>query len=125
MGVRAAQLAGTPRLFLNTVDRDHFRRQMAELVRLGVAPPGDISSDELDIGVDGHRITTVVDVRPWLGPKRAAMAAHASQIPESSFFLALPPPAFETAFGQEWFILAGHERPAGAERATDLFDGLG
>ena len=60
--------------------------------------------EELDLGVPDARITTTVDVSSVLDRKRAAMAAHPSQIPAESFFLALPDDAFRRAFGLEWFI---------------------
>jgi LmbE family N-acetylglucosaminyl deacetylase len=60
--------------------------------------------DELDLGVPEARITTVVDVTGVLDRKRAAMAAHPSQIAEESFFLALPSDLFAAAFGTEWYI---------------------
>ncbi|MDQ4070494.1 MAG: GlcNAc-PI de-N-acetylase, partial [Actinomycetota bacterium] len=50
-----------------------------------------------------------------------AMAAHASQISETSFFLSMPPEMFEIGFGTEWFIRC--DAPPGLFE-TDLFDGL-
>ena len=52
-----------------------------------------------DFGSPEAMITTTVDVRDFVDQKRAAMAAHASQIPPESFFLPLPPDAFREAFG--------------------------
>ena len=49
----------------------------------------------------GARISWQTDV------KRQAMAAHASQIGETSFFLAMPADAFAASFGWEWFIRQG------------------
>jgi hypothetical protein len=49
------------------------------------------------------------------------MRAHASQISEQSFFLALPDDAFEVAFGTEWFIRDG-QGPGFTEK--DLMAGL-
>ena len=69
----------------------------------------------------GHLITTVVDVRDHLDAKRRAMQAHASQIAETSFFLAMPPEAFEAVWGQEEYILRG--APSGT-RETELFEGV-
>ena len=120
VGVRAAELAGTPRVCESTVDRDYMRQVVAESQARGEADlpdPVDIET----LGVPGHRITTVVDVRPWLEVKRAAMRAHASQITEDSFFLALSPEAFALTFGQEAFIR--RDAPPGT-RETDLFAGL-
>jgi LmbE family N-acetylglucosaminyl deacetylase len=122
VGVRAAELAGTPKVYLNTVNRDHLVRMMNEAAENGVDLPDDVPSPEdFKIGVGEDRITTTVDVRPWLARKRAAMAAHASQISETSFFLSMAPQAFEATWGQEWFILC--DAPPGL-RETELFDGL-
>ena len=38
------------------------------------------------------------------------MKAHASQITDESFFLAMPDPIFSKAFGTEWYIDAGGMR---------------
>ena len=70
--------------------------------------------EELDLGVPEARITTIVDVAGALDRKQAAMAAHPSQIADDSFFLALPPDAFELVFGTEWFIRLD-ETPAAPE----------
>jgi hypothetical protein len=48
------------------------------------------------------------------------MAAHASQIPADSFFLALDPDQFRAAFGQEWFI----RRDRRDIEEVWIFDGL-
>jgi len=118
VGVRAAALAGTPRVYLSTVDKDYVRRSMRAARESGVEIPSDPSGGDFDLGVSSDRITTTVNVRPWLGRKRAAMAAHASQISEASFFLAMGPKIFEGAFGQEWFIR--QDAPSGTV-GTDLF----
>jgi LmbE family N-acetylglucosaminyl deacetylase len=122
VGAAAAALAGTPRLYLNTINRDHLQRSFQAVAESGEDMPGDINPDDITgLGVSEDRITTTVDVRPWLERKRAGMAAHASQISETSFFLAMPAEMFEGGFGQEWFIRAD-ARPGLVE--TDLFDGI-
>jgi LmbE family N-acetylglucosaminyl deacetylase len=102
VGVRAAELAGTPRLYAATVRAAHFRelaeRQRAENPHLELPDP-----DELNLGIPDHRITTRVDVSDHLAAKRASMAAHASQIAEETFFLSLPPDVFALTFGTEWY----------------------
>lgn len=50
------------------------------------------------------------------------MRAHASQISESSFFLAMPDEVFGRAFGVEWFTERG--RPARKGDFTSWFAGL-
>ncbi|MDP1821408.1 MAG: PIG-L family deacetylase [Acidimicrobiales bacterium] len=124
VGVRAAELAGTPRVFEATMNRDHFRRVVQQGIESG-AIPGDEVPDVSDTSTFGRPeavITTCVDVRLHLPTKRASMAAHASQISETSFFLQMPEEAFEASFGWEWFIRHGVE-PTG-EMDDDLFTGL-
>ncbi len=103
VGVRAAELAGTPRVFEATMNRDHIRRVIEFAVSSGQELPGDVDPN-VDIGVAEALITTTVDVRPFLDRKKASMRAHASQIAEDSWFLKLPDDAFEASFGTEWFI---------------------
>lgn len=119
VGVRAAELAGTPRLYESTLNRDHIlalmRGRAEEMGEIPDAP----NPDDFTMGVPASEITTTVDVGDFVSQKRAAMQAHASQIPEESFFLQLPPDAFREAFGYEWFIRRG-PRPRNHE--TWLFD---
>jgi hypothetical protein len=49
------------------------------------------------------------------------MIAHASQIPDDSFFLQMPLDAFREAFGWEWFIRRDGPR---TQRETTLFADL-
>jgi len=121
VGVRAAAMAGTARVYMNTIDNEFVKRSMKDAQEQGVEMPGDIDFGEFDLGVASHRITATVDVRPWLDRKRQAMAAHASQISETSFFLAMAPELFENAFGQEWFIRT--DAPPGTIE-TDLLSDL-
>ncbi len=123
VGLRAAELAGTPKVYMNTVNRDHLRRSMEGAAEMGVEMPDDFDPSFLDtLGVSEDRITTSVDVVPFLDAKRRAMAAHGSQISETSFFLTMPPEQFEVGFGREWYILVG--APAGTTE-DDLFTGVG
>ncbi len=121
VGVRAGELAAAPKVYLNTVDRDRVRMLMNEAVASG-SLPGDLDeADVANLGVPGERVTTRVDVTRFVDRKRAAMAAHASQISETSFFLAMPPEMFAVAFGEEDYILLG--APPGAAE-SDVFEGL-
>jgi LmbE family N-acetylglucosaminyl deacetylase len=107
VGVRAAELAGTPRVYEATANRDAILRGI-EQARSEGAKIGEINPEEMkDFGVREEQITTAVDVTDYVDRKRAAMAAHASQISESSFFLSLPREQFSRAFGTEWFIRRG------------------
>jgi LmbE family N-acetylglucosaminyl deacetylase len=121
VGMRAGQLAGTPKVYMSTVNKDALQRSMKDWAELDLPMPGDLPPEDFELGVPEERITTTVEVKDALEVKRAAMAAHASQIAETSFFLAMPPEMFSVAFGQESFILEG--APAGTAE-TDLFEGL-
>jgi hypothetical protein len=90
-------------------------------VEAGELPEDMPDPDAFDVGVEGERITTTVDVSAYAEQKRAAMAAHASQIPDNSFFLQMPPAAFREAFGIEWFIRKGAEPGI---RESGLFEHL-
>src|SRR3712207_5013376 len=109
VGVRATELAGTPRVLESTMNRDYLR-ELRDLAREADTDLGAVDSpdvDEMQLGVSGDKITTRVDVSAHVDRKRASMRAHASQISEQSFFLAMPDEAFARAFGIEWFIRRG------------------
>jgi LmbE family N-acetylglucosaminyl deacetylase len=121
VGVRAAEIAGTKRVYESTMNRDHIRRLMAQRADLMPdTPDAPDAADMDDFGSPESIITTSVDVTDFVDRKRAAMAAHASQIPSDSFFLSLPLDAFRMAFGSEWFI----RRDARDAQETWLFDDL-
>jgi LmbE family N-acetylglucosaminyl deacetylase len=109
VGARAGELAGTPRVYEATLNRDRVIELMLarrdELSEMDDAP----NPDDFTMGMPASAITTTVDVREYVDKKRAAMQAHASQIPDDSFFLQLPPDAFREVFGVEWFIRRGAE----------------
>jgi LmbE family N-acetylglucosaminyl deacetylase len=122
VGVRAAEMAGTQRVYESTANRDDVQRGLLEAREMGVEAPGDLDPDAFkDFGVTDAEITTEIDVSEFLDVKRAAMRAHASQISEASFFLSMPDEFFARAFGQEWYIRRG---PRPEQRETSLFDGL-
>ncbi len=117
VGVRAAELARTPRVYENTAHREFFISLVAETAELADLP-ADLNVNEL--GSPGHLITTTVDVSGYLDHKRRAMAAHASQIGETSFFLSMSPEVFAAVWSREWYIRRG--APEGT-RGEWLFDG--
>jgi LmbE family N-acetylglucosaminyl deacetylase len=105
-----------------TANRDAIVRGLTEARAAGMDMPNDLDPDAMDgFGVREDQITTAVDVTDYLDRKRAAMAAHASQISETSFFLSVSPEFFARAFGTEWFIRRG--APAGIHE-HGLLDGL-
>ena len=124
VGERAAEIAGTGRVYQATMNRDYMVRGMkgfaAQAAEAGIEMP-DLEGDESNFGKPEAEITVRVDVTAFTAAKRAAMRAHASQISEESFFLAMPDEVFDYSFGVEWFIRPGHG-PGITE--TDLMAGL-
>lgn len=128
VGVRAADVAGTARVYEATLDRDRMRSMREVAVAGGGPAAGDpdlkaaaeamLNDDGPEMGSPSSAITTRVDVVTWLPLKRRAMAAHASQIPADSWFLAMPDEAFARAFGEECFI---RRAAPGGLHETDLF----
>lgn len=115
------------RVFEATVNRDELVRQVAMAREAGEAlidgdeefdPEGPMD-DGNPIGMPESELTLAVDVSAYVDNKRRAIAAHASQVTDSSFFLQMPPDAFALAFGTEWFI--EHGRQPGLQRGW-LFD---
>ena len=120
VGVRAAELAGTPEVFESTVNRDEMLENFRRFTEAGLGPDEPPPVDEFELGMPADRMTTVVDVRPWIRQKRDAMRAHASQIAETSFFLSMPDEVFETVWGREWYIHRGVSTPVTEFETTIL-----
>ena len=123
VGVRAAELAGTPQVLELTFDRDHLRSILQMAIEAGapVDQMPDFDDPDLVFGSPSEQITIRVDVRDFLDLKRASMEAHASQIQETGPLLAMPPEAFGYAIGVEWYIRRGV--PAG-HHDDDVFNDL-
>jgi LmbE family N-acetylglucosaminyl deacetylase len=110
VGVRAAELAGTPTVLEATVDRELLLRVLRLVGRVYRFPP------EFDVERFAHlfasrtEITHRIDVRRYAAAKRASLAAHASQATggDSLRTLAalrrLPGPLFRLVLGTEWFV---------------------
>lgn len=113
------------KLYYSTLSRDKLRAGMNALAERGLPTPFDGLGDEEDLpfGTPEELITTVVDVRPWLDRKQAALRAHHSQLGPDSFFLNVPEDLAERFFGEESFVLARSLVPT-PEREDDLFAGL-
>jgi LmbE family N-acetylglucosaminyl deacetylase len=125
-GVLAAEKARTGKVYESVVDRDRVKAWFA----MAQSPEGRAALGGVEIpstegvgsmGVPGETITTPIDVSGYLDQKRRAMAAHASQISETSFFLALPEAMSREIWGLESYVLRG--APEGTKEAW-LFDGV-
>jgi LmbE family N-acetylglucosaminyl deacetylase len=96
IGATAAACALIP-AYQATVDRDHLDGRGLHLVEAA-------ATGQPDVGRGAHQITTVVEATAGdLAAKRAAMAAHASQIPPT----ALRRRGFARTYGLEWYVRTG------------------
>jgi phosphatidylinositol alpha 1,6-mannosyltransferase len=87
-----------PRVYLVTVPRSVVQLARRELAGLRLGADADT------LGTPDDRLTTTVDVRPWLDRKWAAMRAHASQFGPGSPLDDLPEPLRAALLGTEWFV---------------------
>lgn len=110
LGVRAAEIAGTPRVFEATVPRDLLLRGIRLASKVYRFPPEfDPTSFERAFTASAD-ITHRVDVRRFTDAKRASMAAHASQATADdgdrtlAAFLRMPKPLYRKVFGTEYYV---------------------
>jgi len=108
VGAHAARLAGVATVYQATVDREYLHFVETHLVdeaHRAAAPSMPT------VGVPTVYITNEIDVRAVLDRKRAAIAAHASQVPETSSAMSLRPEAFAGVYGFEWYVREGPPGP--------------
>jgi N-acetyl-1-D-myo-inositol-2-amino-2-deoxy-alpha-D-glucopyranoside deacetylase len=137
--IRAVELAADPsapldgdpwqiaKRYVHTLGRGRLLTAHEAWLDAGLPSPfgeGPIE-DEQDVpfGVPDERVTTEIDVAAFLDAKRAALAAHRSQIGADSFFLNTPPEFIGGFFGIEQFILEFGEL-GGVGLEDDLFAGI-
>lgn len=106
----AAQLAGVPTVYGATVDREYLHFVETHVVA-EAALIDDLGLVRSHLGVATVEVDVTVDVRSVLDRKRAAIAAHASQIPETASVLQLPDHHFADVYGWEWFVRQGPPGP--------------
>ncbi|MDQ1394626.1 MAG: hypothetical protein QOF30_3603, partial [Acidimicrobiaceae bacterium] len=109
-GLLAAERAATPTVYEATVDREYLHFVETHLVEEAILA-GDLGLARSNIGVPTVMVTTTVPVGVVLDRKRAAMAAHASQIPETTSAMQIGLEQFAAVYGWEWFIRRGPEGP--------------
>jgi LmbE family N-acetylglucosaminyl deacetylase len=104
VGVRAAELAGIPTVYESTVNRDYLRlAQVAHLVidaRRTLAPG-------VRLGVASAMVSTQIAVGAHLAAKRAAIAAHQSQVLTTSAVMTMSADNFGQTYGFEWYLRRG------------------
>jgi LmbE family N-acetylglucosaminyl deacetylase len=82
----------------------------------------DFSELPDDFGTPDEKVTTYVDVRPYVDRKRKALAAHASQA-DNIFFLRLPDELLPEVLGTEAFVRVKSDVPV-PDNEDDLFAGI-
>lgn len=112
---RGAELAARrPRLLESTMNRDAMRR-FGEAAKEAGAPDADDwdpdapMDDGNPLGEPESAIHWRVDVTPWLGVRRKALEAHASQTSDVGMMLGMPDDVFAVFFGHEHYVEPGRE----------------
>lgn len=110
VAARAAELVGIATRYEVTVDREHLHFVDVHVVETATAAVTETWHGHS--GTYGHttvEIDLLVDVRAQIDAKRAAFAAHASQLPEHSETMRLDAASFGAVYGIEWYNRVGPE----------------
>jgi LmbE family N-acetylglucosaminyl deacetylase len=103
VGHRAARLAGVDTIYESTFDGEYLHFVEEHLLD-GARHP---SAGRRSVGVPSVFISVALDVRPHLGVKRQALAAHRSQIAETAWALRMPESTFADVYGYEFYMRSG------------------
>ncbi|HAY67718.1 MAG TPA: hypothetical protein DCY82_05425, partial [Acidimicrobiaceae bacterium] len=125
VGARAAEIAGVDRVLWATANRTMILQAMEAGAFDEEGLDEDERVDRSEFGMPEEELTHAIDVSAALERKRASLMAHASQINDESFFLAMPDDLFAMAFGTEWLVDAARYQQSSlrhGELATSLFD---
>ncbi len=109
LGRAIASDRGIASLYESTVDREYLHFVETHVVveaGLGRRPTGRGLAAS-DLGMPSLLIDLTIDVRQALGPKRTAMAAHASQLPADAPAFTLGEQNFAAVYGFEWYVRTG------------------
>jgi len=125
--MRAVELTGIPSKVYETAvglgDIERMYRRMQELgVQIDEESQREFDPEHPSIGVPDDQITTRINVSEFLGKKRDAIAAHASQT-ENAWFVAMPEDMLQEFFSREAFVRR-IDRTGAPTPEDDLFAGL-
>jgi LmbE family N-acetylglucosaminyl deacetylase len=112
---------GPQKLYYSARSREGFRRYVEAIKEHGLTVPwidGDFNLDEY--GVPDEDITAHIDVGPFVGLKKRALAVHRTQIRPDFFYLQIPDEALAAGSSLEYFIRV-LPPPVPGEHETDLF----
>ena len=120
--------------FFSAGDEERFPEHMAEglsphkaekLYHVAV-PRSRFQAMSVDLpGTCDDRITTVIDVVPFMEAKKHAIACHKTQLPSDSIFAQMSDEEMRKWWGKDYFVLAASRVGLPSEIETDLFWGLG
>ncbi|MEL7206993.1 MAG: PIG-L family deacetylase [Actinomycetota bacterium] len=128
VGLAAARAAGLEGVYESTINRDAIKAMRDAAPDEFGPDDGDDDDNGFDfetVGTPTADITYQVDVSAVVGAKRAAMAAHRSQIGPDTFFLSMPDELFAQAFGREWFNVPGRVSNGAGPATVETLPGLG
>lgn len=109
VGRAAAAAAAIDTVYLSTVDREYLHFVETHVVVDAGLPDRatGLRLSSTTIGQPTVLIDLAIDVEAFLPNKRAAMAAHASQLPDESQVMRLTPQAFAAVYRWEWYCRQG------------------
>jgi LmbE family N-acetylglucosaminyl deacetylase len=112
VAARAAEIAHVGTRYELTVDREHLHFVDVHVVRTATEAVTEAwRGHPRRYGHATVEIDLLVDVRAQIAAKRAAFAAHASQLPDHSHAMQLDEAAFAAVYGIEWFNRVGAPGP--------------
>ena len=115
VGWAAATLSELPTVYEATVDREYLHFVETHVVEeAGRAAAHAMGG--ADVGLPTVEIDLTIDVRGVIAAKRAAIAAHGTQLPAGSAVMQLDDATFAEVYGWEWYCRCGAAGP---------LDGLG
>lgn len=113
-GSAAARRADVATVYECTVDREYLHFVETHLVGHAVESLLGMevtATNAAPLGVPTVLVDLTIDVREQMDHKRAAMAAHTSQIPPTSEVLTMDADTFAGVYGFEWYLRRGPVGP--------------
>jgi LmbE family N-acetylglucosaminyl deacetylase len=119
----AVEITNIPaKLYFTAHGSKYWHRIRETLSQIGIERPAPAPQRLLVTDLVEQQITTIIDVRPFVERKRAALSAHASQL-NNSIAAKVPAEQWSNVFGTDTFIRAYDATAAGTPE-DDLFAGL-
>lgn len=112
------------KLYYSAWPRSRFERFRAAIAAAGLGGPEGDDEEWGSMATADELVTTTVDVAAYLDVKRAALAAHRTQMGADGWFLQIPEPIWRATWGVESFRLIEHRVGGGSPPEDDLFAGL-